>query len=151
MQICLTRWRSLVFFGALFTAVVVGTSACQSTSAAVDADLARDLGLVDPSEVGISATRLERLDAGMQAMVDDGKLAGVTTMLARHGKVVFTDAAGKLDITKDAPVELDMDGDLDIPVQRCGPESIVFRLRAPSPVGKRGQADSAHAQVGAVL
>ena len=62
MQICLTRWRSLVILGALFTAVVVGTSACQSTSAAVDADLARDLGLVDPSEVGISATRLERLD-----------------------------------------------------------------------------------------
>jgi len=107
VQICLTRWRSLVFLGALFTAVVVGTSACQSTSAAVDADLVRDLGLVDPSEVGISATRLERLDAGMQAMVDDGKLAGIVTMLARHGKVVFTDAVGKLDLNKSDPVELD--------------------------------------------
>ena len=103
MQSSLTPWRSLVFLVALLTAVVVGTSTCQSTSAAVDAELARDLGLVDPSEVGMSAERLERLDAGMQAMVDDGKLAGIVTVLARHGKVVFTDVAGKLDITKDAP------------------------------------------------
>jgi CubicO group peptidase (beta-lactamase class C family) len=107
VQARLTRWRSLVFLVALLTVVVVGTTACQSTSAAVDAELARDLGMVDPAEVGMSASRLDRLDAGMQAMVDDGKLAGVSTMLARHGKLVFTDAAGKLDITKDVPVELD--------------------------------------------
>ena len=103
----LTRWRSLAFLVALLTAVVVGTSACHTTSAAVDVELARDLGMVDPAQVGISAERLERLDAGMQAMVEDGKLAGVATMLARHGKVVFTDAAGKLDVSKDAPVEFD--------------------------------------------
>ena len=107
MKASLTRWRSLVFLFVLLTSVVVGTSACQSTSAAVDTALARDLGMVDPASVGVSAERLERLDAAMQAMVDDSKLAGVATMLARHGKVVFTDAVGKLDITKDAPVELD--------------------------------------------
>ena len=107
MKASLTRWRSLVFLVVLLTSVVVGTSACQSTSAAVDTALARDLGMVDPAAVGVSAERLERLDAAMQAMVDDSKLAGVATMLARHGKVVFTDAVGKLDITKDAPVELD--------------------------------------------
>ena len=107
MKASLTRWRSLVFLVVLLTSVVVGTSACQSTSAAVDTALARDLGMVDPAAVGVSAERLDRLDAAMQAMVDDSKLAGVATMLARHGKVVFTDAVGKLDITKDAPVELD--------------------------------------------
>lgn len=107
MKASLTRWRSLVFLVVLLTSVVVGTSACQSTSAAVDTALARDLGMVDPAAVGVSAERLDRLDAAMQAMVDDSKLAGVATMLARHGKVVFTDAVGKLDVTKDAPVELD--------------------------------------------
>ena len=40
-------------------------------------------------------------------MVDDGRLAGIVTMLARHGKVVFTDAVGKLDLNKSDPVELD--------------------------------------------
>ena len=107
MRSRLTRWQPLLFVVALFTTVVVGTTACQSTSAAVDAGLARDLGMVDPAQVGISAERLERLDAGMQAMVDDGKLAGVVTMLARHGKVVFTDAAGKLDVNKGDATELD--------------------------------------------
>ena len=108
MQSRLIRWRSLFLLVALLAAVGVSTSACQSTSAAADAELARDLGtLVDPAQVGISAERLERLDAGMQAMVDDGKLAGVVTMLARHGKVVFTDAVGKLDLDKSDAVELD--------------------------------------------
>jgi CubicO group peptidase (beta-lactamase class C family) len=68
---------------------------------------ARDLGSVSPSEVGVSADRLQRLDAGLQALVDDGKVAGIVTMLARHGKVVFTDSAGKLDINKPDPAELD--------------------------------------------
>ena len=107
MRSSLTRWQPLLFVVALFTAVGVGTTACQGTSAAVDAELARDLGMVDPAQVGISAERLVRLDAGMQAMVDDGKLAGVVTMLARHGKVVFTDAAGKLDVNKSDVAELD--------------------------------------------
>ena len=97
----------MVILGALLTALVVGTSACQSTAAAVDTELVRDLGMVDPAQVGMSAERLERLDAGMQAMVDDGKLAGIVTMLARHGKVVYTDTVGKLDTSKSAPVELD--------------------------------------------
>ena len=107
MQATLTRWRSLVFLVVLLTSVVVGTSACQSTSAAVDAELARDLGMVDPFQVGVSPERLERLDAGMQAMVDDGKLAGIATMLARHGKVVYTDAVGTLDVSKSDQLELD--------------------------------------------
>ena len=107
MKASLTRWRSLFFLVALVVALGAGIATFQPASAVAEAELARDLGMVDPSEVGMSAKRLERLDAGMQAMVDDGKLAGVTTVLARHGKVVFTDAVGKLDITKDAPVELD--------------------------------------------
>ena len=97
----------MVFLVVLLTSVVVGTSACQSTSAAVDTALARDLGMVDPAAVGVSAERLERLDAGMQATVDDGKLAGIATMLARHGKVVHTDAVGTLDVSKSDAVELD--------------------------------------------
>ena len=103
----LTRWRSLFFLVALGVAVGAGISTFQPAPAAAESELARDLGMVDPSEVGISATRLERLDSGMQAMVDDGKLAGVVTMLARHGKVVFTDAVGKLDVNKSDPAELD--------------------------------------------
>ena len=101
-------WRSCLFGGAALVALVVGHAPFHAAPvAAVGAEAARDLAVADPAEVGVSARRLERLDAGMQAMVDDGKLAGIVTMLARHGKVVFTDTVGKLDVGKDAPVELD--------------------------------------------
>ena len=102
------RWRSFLFgLVALAALVVVSTTFHGAPAAAVRAEAARDLAVADPASVGVSAKRLERLDAGMQAMVDDGKLAGIVTMLARHGKVVFTDTVGKLDVGKDDPVELD--------------------------------------------
>jgi len=97
-----------LFLVALLSAVVVGASSCQSAAGAAAADeVERDLGITTPEEVGVSSERLERLDAGMQAMVDDGKLAGISTILARHGKVVFTDAVGTLDVSKNNAVELD--------------------------------------------
>ena len=104
----LTRWRSFLFGLAALVALVVGSATFYSApAAAVGAESARDLAVADPAAVGVSAKRLERLDAGMQAMVDDGKLAGIVTMLARHGKVVFTDTVGRLDVGRDDPVELD--------------------------------------------
>ena len=63
--------------------------------------------MADRAAVCVSAERLERLEAGMEARVDDGKLAGIATMLARHGKVVHTDAVGTLDASKSDAVELD--------------------------------------------
>lgn len=68
---------------------------------------ARDLGPADPAAVGLSAARLERLDAGMQRMVDEGKLAGVVTMLARNGKVAFVDSVGVQDVESGAPLAAD--------------------------------------------
>lgn len=102
-----TRWRAPFFVVASLLAVVVGVFTLQGPAAAAEAELARDLATSKPEDVGVSSERLQRLDAGMQAMVDDGKLAGVVTMLARHGKVVHANAVGKLDASKDDAVELD--------------------------------------------
>ena len=68
---------------------------------------ARDLGHVDPAAVGVSAERLERLDAGMQRMVDEGKLAGIVTVLARNGKVAFVDSVGVQDVESGTPMAAD--------------------------------------------
>ena len=57
-------------------------------------ELARDLAVVPPESVGLATDRLERLESGMQAFVDDGKLASVVTLAARHGKIVHFSAAG---------------------------------------------------------
>lgn len=67
----------------------------------------RDLGHAAPAAVGLSAARLERLDAGMQRMVDEGKLAGIVTMLARNGKVAFVDSVGVQDVESETPMAAD--------------------------------------------
>ena len=43
----------------------------------------------------------------MRALVDGGKLAGVTTLVARHGKVVYLDAYGVQDLATKKPVTKD--------------------------------------------
>jgi CubicO group peptidase (beta-lactamase class C family) len=48
--------------------------------------------LTSPESVGFSTDRLKAFQRTMRALVDDGKLAGVTTLVARHGKVVYLDA-----------------------------------------------------------
>ena len=70
-------------------------------------DAERDLRHADAPSVGLSADRLERLDAAMQQMVDDGKLAGVVTMLARHGQKAFVDAAGVQSVGDETPMSAD--------------------------------------------
>ena len=76
-------------------------------SAPLEARPAHDLATVSPDSVGVSADRLKRLDAGMKGLVDDGKLAGVVTLMARHGKVVHFTAHGKRDIRAADPMTRD--------------------------------------------
>ena len=67
----------------------------------------RDLAKAKPADVGMDPAGLEKLGEAMHAMVDDGKLAGVVTMVARKGKLVHFDAYGKRDIENGVPVEKD--------------------------------------------
>jgi CubicO group peptidase (beta-lactamase class C family) len=60
-----------------------------------------------PENAGISTERLTRLGDGMKSLVDQGRLAGVVTMVARHGKVVEFEAAGKRDIAANLPMQKD--------------------------------------------
>ena len=41
-----------------------------------------------PESVGFSTERLNRIDPAMQAEIDAGHYAGVSVMVARHGKLV---------------------------------------------------------------
>ena len=50
--------------------------------------------LASPESVGFSSDGLKALQQAMHALVDEEKLAGVTTLVARHGKVVHFDAYG---------------------------------------------------------
>ena len=63
--------------------------------------------VVSPESVGFSTDGLKALRQTMRALVDDGKLAGVTTLVARHGKVVYLDAYGVQDLATRKPVTKD--------------------------------------------
>jgi len=71
------------------------------------ATLRADDPLAAPESVGFSATGLTAYQQAMRALVDEGKLAGMTTLVARHGKVVLFDAYGVQDLESKAPVTRD--------------------------------------------
>jgi CubicO group peptidase (beta-lactamase class C family) len=60
-----------------------------------------------PEALGFSSQRLERLHAVMQQEVDQKQLAGIVTILARHGKVVEERTYGKRDLASGAPMTSD--------------------------------------------
>lgn len=69
---------------------------------------AADLTVTSPESVGFSSQRLERLHAMMQDVVDKNQIAGVVTILARHGKVVDYRAYGQRDSAIHAPMTKDV-------------------------------------------
>ncbi len=67
----------------------------------------RELAGNKPEALGFSSERLERLHAVMQQEVDEKQLAGIVTILSRHGKVVEERTYGKKDIASGAPMTRD--------------------------------------------
>src|ERR1035438_2660642 len=68
---------------------------------------ALDLTVVKPETVGFSAERLERLHALLQQEVDQKQIAGIVTILARHGKVVDYRTYGQRDLASGAAMSKD--------------------------------------------
>ena len=87
-------------------AVALMSAACTTAAGALaeDVESPRDLAVVAPESVGVSSTRLERLEAGMRGFIEDGSLAGVHTVMARHGKIVHSSLAGVKDVESGAPL-----------------------------------------------
>ncbi len=67
-----------------------------------------DLNPVRPETVGFSTERLEHLHAIMQQAVDRKQIAGIVTILARHGKVVDYRTYGQRDMAAGAPMTKDV-------------------------------------------
>ncbi len=67
-----------------------------------------DMTVVKPETVGFSPEGLERLHQFMQQAVDQKQVAGIVTILARHGKVVDYSAYGYRDMAAGAPMTKDV-------------------------------------------
>ena len=63
------------------------------------------LPTVKPEKVGLSSDRLNRIKPAMQRYVDENKLPGLITMVARKGKIVHFEKYGMMD--EDKPMQLD--------------------------------------------
>jgi CubicO group peptidase (beta-lactamase class C family) len=60
-----------------------------------------------PADAGMSAPKLAEISATLQAMVDDGRIPGAVTLVARQGRIVHWDAVGMRDVAAGDPLEPD--------------------------------------------
>ncbi len=68
---------------------------------------AGDLPTAKPEDVGVSSEKVGELSRYMQSLVDEGKIAGGVTMMARHGKVIHLEAVGMADREAGTPMQTD--------------------------------------------
>lgn len=65
------------------------------------------LALVDPGSVGIDAVKLREIQPRMQKLVDEHKIAGAVTLVARKGQIVSLQTAGYANLEKQTPIRDD--------------------------------------------
>ena len=56
--------------------------------------MTRNLQDASPEAVGLTSSGLDGVDAGLQALIDKGELAGAVTLVARHGQVARRSVLG---------------------------------------------------------
>lgn len=67
----------------------------------------RDLSSAAPAQVGLTTAGLAAIDTYLQGWIDQGVVAGLVTLTARHGKVVHTSTLGQKDLAAGEPMALD--------------------------------------------
>ncbi|MDP9007400.1 MAG: beta-lactamase family protein [Pseudomonadota bacterium] len=87
----------------LITSQVSAQAAKQTHPAAVMGEISE----TKPEAVGFSSERLGKLDSSMKALVEGKKLAGMVTVLARHGKIVEEKSYGYADVASQKPMQKD--------------------------------------------
>jgi CubicO group peptidase (beta-lactamase class C family) len=75
--------------------LLVGAPGAWAKDAARAAPAAALTPAASPESVGFDSARLAKLDAAMAKVVADGRVPGMTTLLARHGKIVAFKTYGK--------------------------------------------------------
>jgi len=84
-----------------------GSHSAASAAAKLKETRVRDLAPATAESVGMSTERLSRLNAAMKRLVDDKQVAGLVTLVERHGKVVNFNAVGQLDVRKTDLIQKD--------------------------------------------
>lgn len=68
---------------------------------------AQELSVANPESVGLSAERLARIGAAVQRSIDEKRIAGAVTLVARRGHIAWLKAQGMMDREAGKPMEAD--------------------------------------------
>ncbi|MBC8005994.1 MAG: beta-lactamase family protein, partial [Verrucomicrobia bacterium] len=68
---------------------------------------AQELQRASPASLGLSAKRLSRIDTVMNEYVANEKMQGMLMLVARHGRLAYFKAFGKMDIDANKPMQTD--------------------------------------------
>jgi CubicO group peptidase (beta-lactamase class C family) len=88
--------KPMVYFASLFIAFSFSTVSYSNS-----------LPTAVPEDVGLSTVKLQYLDRAMQGAILQGQVAGVVTLVARHGKIAQYKAYGKMSLEPNKPMEKD--------------------------------------------
>ncbi len=92
----------------LLLSIAIAVATWGSASADLQTRLARPpLPQAEAATVGMSATGLARIEPAMQRWVDEGRAAGIVTMVARRGRLVHWEAVGDRDLETKAELRRD--------------------------------------------
>jgi len=99
--------RRLLLFATAMLATFIFTSFASRLDGQQANAKSSEIVVSKPESVGFSSARLARLHANMHEEVDEKRLPGVVTLLARHGTIVDADVYGKKDLASGAPMTQD--------------------------------------------
>jgi CubicO group peptidase (beta-lactamase class C family) len=102
------HYASAACAGVMSIALGISALHAQQTKTPQSARHSLDLTVVKPETVGFSSERLENLHALMQQAVDQKQIAGIVTILARHGKIVDYRTYGQRDMASGAQMTKDV-------------------------------------------
>ena len=66
-----------------------------------------ELPSIRPEQAGVSSVRLGRISELGRQYVEEGKFAGIVTIVSRHGKVIHFDAVGRYGLDNDKAMDKD--------------------------------------------
>ncbi len=87
--------------------VTTALAAVLAATAPVWARELQPLVTATPEQVGMSAERLGRITTMLKKEIADGKLPGAVVMVARKGRIIYSDAIGFQDKGANTPMKLD--------------------------------------------
>ena len=96
------RLSQIMFSTGLFIAITASSGKVLSELPTLDG-----VPTANAEDVGMSSSRLARLDRAMQGYVDRGEVAGVVSLVARRGKVVHFSTVGERYVETAAPMTPD--------------------------------------------